>query len=110
MQKVNEELQKQLSQILEKEFLGEFLTVQAVETAPDLKTATVWVSILKGTQKEKEEKINQLQELAGEIQKLLAKKIRLKFTPRLQFRLDLGPERAVQIDKILDSLYNKKGK
>ena len=57
-----------------------FVTVTAVETSPDLRTAQVHVSVL-GTDEEKDETMEALQAAHGVIQKAISTELRMKRTP-----------------------------
>jgi len=107
MEQVNELLQQELSQIVEKEIKKDkkefFITVQEVQTAADLKTAKVWVSIFdtKISAKEQEEIISELQKKSFGFQKILSNRLKLKFIPRLTFKLDTSGEVLQKIDQLI---------
>ncbi len=114
MQKVNELLQQELSQIIEQEIKKDkeefFITVQEVRTSADLKTAKVLVSIFdtKINQKEQEEIISELQDRSFEFQKTLSDHLDLKFIPRLTFKLDTSSEMLQKIDQLIENSKKKK--
>ena len=62
------------------------ITVGEVRTSPDLKIATAYVLPLGG--QGQEEVIDLLARNKGELRRLVAKKLTLKFAPDLRFRLD----------------------
>lgn len=62
------------------------ITVGEVRTSPDLKIATAYVLPLGG--QGQEEMIELLARNKGELRRLVAKKLTLKFAPDLRFRLD----------------------
>ena len=62
------------------------ITVGEVRTSPDLKIATAYVLPLGG--RGQEEVIELLARNKGELRRLVAKKLTLKFAPDLRFRLD----------------------
>lgn len=62
------------------------ITVGEVRTSPDLKIATAYVLPLGG--QGQEEVIELLARNKGELRRLVAKKLTLKFAPDLRFRLD----------------------
>jgi ribosome-binding factor A len=110
MEKINELIQQQLSIILHEIIREEnpqiFLTVQEVQTANDIKTAKVWVSVfsLKLSDADKEKMIHKIQKKAPFIQHKLLHRIDLKFIPKLTFKLDKNLEAIEKIDEVLDSL------
>ncbi len=78
-----------------------FVTVTAVQTSPDLRTAQVHVSVL-GTDEEKADTMAGLRASHGVIQKAIASQLRLKRTPTLTFVYDESVERADRITRMLD--------
>ena len=62
------------------------ITVGEVRTSPDLKIATAYVLPLGG--QGREDAIQLLARNAGELRRTIGKKLALKFTPELRFRLD----------------------
>ena len=79
-----------------------FVTVTAVETSPDLRTAQVHVSVL-GTEEEKDATMEALRAAHGVIQKAIAAELRMKRTPSLTFVYDDSIERADRLNRMLDS-------
>ncbi|MGD8325956.1 MAG: 30S ribosome-binding factor RbfA [Sphingomonadales bacterium] len=77
------------------------VTVSEVRCSPDLRHATAFIMPLGG--KDREESINALNRLAGPIAREVGKRVRLKYTPRLRFRLDESFDEAGHIDAILRS-------
>ena len=70
-----------------------------VECAPNLRTATVWVSIRDAAEHPKY--LRRLSKHAKEIQALINRNLTLRFTPHLRFRLDVGIAKG---DRVLDIL------
>ena len=79
-----------------------FVTVTAVETSPDLRTAQVHVSVL-GTDEEKDATMEALRAAHGVIQKAIATELRMKRTPSLTFVYDDSIERADRLTRMMDS-------
>ena len=78
-----------------------FVTVTAVDTSPDLRSARVFVSVL-GDEEEREATLAALRSAHGVLQAAIARETRIKYTPTLSFSYDEGPERAVRLSKLLD--------
>ena len=78
------------------------MTVTAVETSPDLRTAQVHVSVL-GTDEEKDATMEALRAAHGVIQKAIAAELRKKRTPSLTFVYDDSIERADRLTRMMDS-------
>ncbi|CAN5884631.1 30S ribosome-binding factor RbfA [soil metagenome] len=75
------------------------VTVTGVRVSPDLSHATVYYSLLAGTDEEQAQE--GLQSAAGRIQGIVGSEMRLKRTPRLFFEPDPVLEQATRIDAAL---------
>jgi len=108
--RVSELIRMELSNIILKEMkdprIG-FVTITAVEVAPDLRDAKVMVSVM-GSNKEKKSAMIALDHSKGFLQHRINDVIRLKFTPRLHFKLDASLEESMKIDKILSHIRKEK--
>jgi ribosome-binding factor A len=100
---VNELLKREISAVIQKEFdfMGSLVTVSAVEVAPDLKDAKVWVSVMGKGDSSVLEKLN---ERHGLIQTRVSKRVVLRSTPVLRFVQDASVERGVDIVNLLDEV------
>jgi ribosome-binding factor A len=78
-----------------------FVTVTAVETSPDLRSAKVFVSVL-GDEDEREASLGGLRSSHGVIQSRIAAETRMKRTPTLTFHYDDTIAKGVRISQILD--------
>ena len=101
--KVNEIIKQEISKIIEKEIgVGwGFLTVTHVSTAPDLRLADVWVSVY-------DKKIDNLdvslKEFTPVIQRILNKRLHLKYVPKINLKIDNSTAYAFEIDKTLSKI------
>ncbi len=105
MPKVNTLLQKNLSEIIAKhlELSSEALvTVKRVKCSADLKKATVFVSVLPFDKTE--EVLSELINNRHNLKKFLGRKIKIKYTPELNFRLDKSEKMAEEVFETLDHL------
>ena len=82
---------------------GMFITVTRVECSKDMRDATVWVSVF-GDDRQKTLALQHLKHHARDFQALINKEVKMKFTPRLAFKLDLSLEKGDEVLSILDSL------
>jgi ribosome-binding factor A len=105
MRRVNEAVREVIS-----ESVGElkdprvgFVTVTGVETSPDLRHATVFVSVL-GTERKRDKTLAGLTAAHGVLQARLASELRLKRTPQLTFEYDPTVERGVRMTQLIDEL------
>jgi ribosome-binding factor A len=89
-----------LSQDLKDPRVG-FVTVTDVSTSPDLRHARVYVSIL-GTPAEQQASLEGLRSAHGFLQSRVARQLRLKNTPELDFILDDTAEKAFRLEKLLE--------
>ena len=77
-----------------------FVTVTAVQTSPDLRHARVHVSVL-GSEDERRSTLAGLRSAHGFLQGCVARELRLKHTPELEFRYDPSVDRGMRIEEIL---------
>ena len=106
LNRINEELRKELSSILSYELknpnITGMLSVTKVKITPDFKYAKVYVSILNS--KDVDKTMEGLKESAGFIRSRIAKEINLRITPELVFEIDDSLEYGARIDSILNDL------
>jgi ribosome-binding factor A len=105
MRRVNEAVRQVLSEAvgqLKDPRIG-FVTVTGVETSQDLRHARVFVSVLGGERK-RTRTLAALQAAHAVLQAQIARELRLKRTPQLQFEYDPSVERGVRMSKLIDEL------
>ncbi|MFM7101892.1 MAG: 30S ribosome-binding factor RbfA [Verrucomicrobiota bacterium] len=106
LQRVQEQLRRELSDILRREFSVEevgLLNVNEVKVAPDLKSATVFLGFV-GTAAQRRAVPEKLESRSGRLQLALGSVLRMKWTPVLRFLLDDSVEKANRVLAILDEL------
>ncbi len=105
LKRVNELLKREISLLFQKDFVfeGVLVTVNAVEIAPDLKQALVYVGIL-GPERERDAALRQITSRRGFIQNRVAKRVVLRETPQLQFRCDDSVERGSNVLSVMDEI------
>jgi ribosome-binding factor A len=81
---------------------AQMVTVTEVKTAPDLKNATAFILLTGGP--DVEIILTALTESASIFQREFAKKLQMKFTPKIHFKYDDTFEKARRIDEILYNL------
>jgi len=79
------------------------VTVTYVEVSGDLRHAKVHVSVM-GDQTRQDLSLRGLESAAGFLQSKVAKRIDLRYTPRLHFVLDQGVKHSIEISRILDEV------
>ena len=77
-------------------------SITEVEVSPDLHFARVFVSGLK--EDETRKLVDELQQRRGRIRSNLGKRIRLRYTPELDFRFDETTMRAGRIEDLLGEI------
>ena len=80
-----------------------FRTVTGVETNPDLRHATVFVSVL-GRERDRAATLQGLDSSRGILQGRVNRELRLKRTPQLVFQYDPTVEQGVRLSKLIDEL------
>ena len=106
LNRINEELKKEISQIISFELKNPdatgLISVTKVKITPDLKYAKVYVSLL--NTKSETKTLEALKTSSGFIRSLIAKRINLRITPELVFEKDDSMEYGMKIDSILKDL------
>ena len=105
--RINGEVQKELSILISREIkdprINPMTSVVAVEVAPDLKTAKVYISVL-GDEESKENTRKGLKSAASFMRGQLAKTLNLRNTPELTFIIDNTIEYGVKMSKLIDEV------
>ena len=105
LERVREVLKRELGSILVREirFSSPLVTVSDVDITPDLKQAHVFVSVI-GNDRQRREAMELLEHNRVLLQHELAKRVVLKNTPHLNFRIDESIERGTRVINIMDEL------
>lgn len=103
--RVNELLKREIAEDLYRNFAGSdfdaaAITVTRVECASDLRDANVFISIF-GHENERDGMIAYLNRHRQEIIRMMIKRVKLKYTPRLHFILDESLEGGDNILSLL---------
>ncbi len=80
-----------------------FVTITGAETSPDLRHAIVYYSSL-GSDDEQEASAAALASATPRIQGVLGRETRLRYTPKLEFRVDPSIDEGIRISQILSEL------
>lgn len=105
MRRVDEAVREVLSDAITRELKDPrvgFVTVTAVETAPDLRHARVYVSVL-GNEGVRRRSMSGLRSAHGYLQKRVARELRIKHTPTLEFAYDSSLDRGLRIQSLLEA-------
>jgi ribosome-binding factor A len=110
IERVKEVVKRELSELVSREinFSSQLLvTVHSVDITPDLRQCHVYVSVM-GTAEQKSKVIALLEENRPQLQRDLARRVILKYTPHLHFKLDSSIERGSRVLEIIQDLDQTK--
>ena len=82
------------------------VTVTRVEMAPDMRSATVHVSVM-GSPAQERLALSGLASCAGFLQAQIADRIETRYTPRLRFELDGGVKQSLEIARVLGAVLSQ---
>ncbi len=106
--RINQEVQRELSSLLLREVkdprIAPMTSISAVEVAPDLKTAKIFVSVL-GDDAAKENTMKGVKSAAPFLRSQLAKNLNLRNTPDLHFVLDDSIEYGIRMTNLIESMH-----
>ena len=104
--RIDELLRQEIGEIIARDIqdprIG-FVTITDVETAPDLSTARVWVSII-GQPAEREETLRALGRAMPFVRHELGSRVRLRRIPELHVREDDTAQRGTRVLRLLAEL------
>jgi ribosome-binding factor A len=105
IERVREVLKREIGDFVTREiqFAAKLVTIQSVDVTPDLKKCHVFVSAI-GAPEEVSAVIPTLQSHRRAIQQYLAKRVIIKFTPHLYFKLDASVERGDRVMAVLEEI------
>lgn len=106
--------QKEVSELLRRELSGillyelndprmGFVTVTRVETAKDLQSAKVFITV-RGSEQELEDTLQGLEHARGYVQHLVGERLPIRYTPVLEFLEDEDLARARRISNLIDEV------
>ena len=102
--RVRELLKREIGTILSRDYSFDALvTINDVDVTPDLRKGHVYLGII-GSDGGEQAIVSRLNRDRGNIQRRLAKRVVLKFTPQLSFKADASVERGVRTISILEEL------
>lgn len=103
--RVRELIQRELGSMLQREieFGGVLVSIHDVEITPDFRHCTVHYGVI-GKARDERWVQEQLEKHRASFQSKLSKRVILKNTPHLHFRLDHSIERGVRVLQAIDSL------
>ena len=103
LDRINALLLREISTVIQRdlEFGGALVTVSGVEVTQDLREAKVFIGVICGYGAKV---LEQLDQKRGHIQSRIAKRVVLRCTPVLDFRLDTSAARGVDMVNVLEEV------
>lgn len=104
LDKVNELMRREISTVIQRdfEFPDTIVTVAGVEITEDLKEGKVWIGVV--GRMHPGQVLEKLNARHGMVQSLVSKRVVLRNTPRLVFRLDDSAQRGVDMVNLLEDI------
>lgn len=113
VRRVAEQIKKDVSQIIITDIkdprVAEMTSVTDVELSKDLRHASVYVSIY-GSEMERKETLQTLARASGFVRTEIGRRIRLRYTPEINFFLDTSIEYGAYIESVLKSLKEEENR
>lgn len=105
LERVRELIKRELGSIIQRDvtFAASLVSITSVDITPDLKQAHIFISAI-GTEAQKQAALETLESHRAALQHEMAKRVILKFTPRLNFKLDESIERGTRVIELMDTL------
>ncbi|NLK97015.1 MAG: 30S ribosome-binding factor RbfA [Epulopiscium sp.] len=105
MIRINEEIKKELSDIIRQDLKDPrinqtMVSVLNVDTTNDLKYCKIYISIM-GDEEQKQGVIDGLKSASGFIRREIARRINLRNTPELIFKMDDSIEYGIRLSKLI---------
>lgn len=103
--RVRELIQRELGSMIvrDHQFTDVLVTINDVEITQDLKHANIYVGVI-GPEHKAQQAVDKLNRQHGDYQTRMAKRVVLKHTPHLHFKLDHSVERGVRITHIMSEI------
>jgi ribosome-binding factor A len=104
MLRVNSTIREVLAEEIERmsDARLELVSVTAVDTAPNLRSAVVYIDVLGAD--EREAALRALRGAARRLQSSIGRQVRMKYVPTLEFQIDPGITGGERIEQILRDL------
>lgn len=110
-ERLAEAIKKEISELLREELkdprIG-FVSITSVEVSKDLRYANVFVSVF-GEPAQQKASIEALQKAHGFIRGELGRRIRLRYTPEITFKLDQSISHGSRIIALMEEVREKGG-
>ncbi|HEY5752408.1 MAG TPA: 30S ribosome-binding factor RbfA [Chthoniobacterales bacterium] len=105
LERVQEVIKRELSDLIRRhvQFDNALVTINQVDITPDLKQAHIFVGVM-GADAVKRAAVSKLAACRQHLQHELGKRVIIKYTPHLHFKLDESIERGTRILQIMNEV------
>jgi ribosome-binding factor A len=111
-ERVNDLLRDEISDLLRSDLrdprIGGLVTVTHVDVSPDLRRAAAYVSVL-GTDAERASTMAALEHARPFLKRELARRVKLRYTPELEFHSDTSMEQAQALTDLMRKTAEDRG-
>ena len=107
--RINQTMKREISSILQAEVKDprlQFVTINQVEVSRDLQHARVYFSIL-GDPSQTEKVEEGLNSARGFVRKLVGQRVRMRYTPEIEFVFDRSVEYGARIEETLEDIRSE---
>lgn len=105
IQRVNQLIKEELGKIISREIVfpgGTLVTITNVTTSNNLEHARIKISVM--PEKERKKVIEILQKNIYHLQRLLDKRLVMRYVPQIKFEIDKTQEKVERIEKLLEKI------
>ncbi|MCK4648297.1 30S ribosome-binding factor RbfA [bacterium] len=102
---IQEEISKIIQRKLKDHRIG-FVTITGVDVTDDLRHAKVFITVLK--EEEKAPTLEGLEHAKGFIRREIGQRIKMRFTPEIEFGFDEAVEKGARIEEVLRKIATAK--
>lgn len=110
-ERLAEAIKKEVSEMMRDELkdprIG-FASITSVEVSSDLRYARIYVSVL-GSPEEQNNTLQALESARGFVRSELGRRIRLRYTPEISFKLDISIQRGTRVIRLLEEANKEAG-
>ncbi len=107
--KINQAVKEEVGNIIQKEVKDprlEFVTITQVDVSRDLQHAKVYFTVLGNTDKIKEVQTG-LDSARGFIRRLVGQRVRMRYTPEINFIFDQSVEYGMHIEETIERIKSE---
>ena len=107
--RIGEAIKEEISSIILQQVSDpriQFVSITRVQVSADFHYAKVFFSVL-GSEKERMQALEGLKSARGFIQRNLGRRIRLRYTPEITFKMDTSIDQGIHICELLREIKNK---